>query len=95
MGKYVALGGGANHLTEAVTRLSRVMGATEEADDRGLRANGTRVGCSRQVAAQPVAVNRNRHDWNESPPATGCRRRARRLVAHQRGAEIRTFSSRS
>lgn len=38
VGKYVALGGGANHLTEAVTRLSRVMGATEEADDRGLRA---------------------------------------------------------
>ncbi|MFL5618032.1 MAG: hypothetical protein ACJ79A_06490 [Gemmatimonadaceae bacterium] len=35
MGKYVALGGGANHLTEAVTRLSRVMGVTEEADDRG------------------------------------------------------------
>jgi hypothetical protein len=35
VGKYVALGGGANHLTEAVTRLSRVMGVTEEADDRG------------------------------------------------------------
>jgi len=33
--KYVALGGGANHLTEAVTRLSRVMGVTEEANDRG------------------------------------------------------------
>jgi len=39
VGKYVALGGGANHLTEAVTRLSRVMGVTEEVDDRGaLRA---------------------------------------------------------
>ena len=41
VGKYVALGGGANHLTEAVTRLSRVMGATEEADDRGLRSTVT------------------------------------------------------
>ena len=39
VGKYVALGGGANHLTEAVTRLSRVMGVSEEVDDRGaLRA---------------------------------------------------------
>jgi hypothetical protein len=41
VGKYVALGGGANHLTEAVTRLSRVMGVTEEADDRALRATAT------------------------------------------------------
>jgi hypothetical protein len=41
VGKYVALGGGANHLTEAVTRLSRVMGVTEEADDRALRATTT------------------------------------------------------
>jgi hypothetical protein len=39
VGKYVALGGAANHLTEAVERLTRVMGVTEEADDRGaLRA---------------------------------------------------------
>jgi hypothetical protein len=43
VGKYVALGGGANHLTEAVTRLSRVMGVgvADEADGRGLRATAT------------------------------------------------------
>ena len=42
VGKYVALGGGANHLTEAVSRLTRVMGLSEEADDRGaLRATAT------------------------------------------------------
>jgi hypothetical protein len=42
VGKYVALGGGANHLTEAVERLTRVMSITEEADDRsGLRTTAT------------------------------------------------------
>ena len=41
VGKYVALGGGANHLTEAVSRLTRVMGVGEEADERGGRATAT------------------------------------------------------
>jgi hypothetical protein len=41
VGKYVALGGGANHLTEAVARLSRVMGVAEEGDERGLRTTAT------------------------------------------------------
>jgi hypothetical protein len=45
VGKYVALGGGANHLTEAVERLSRVMGVTEEAGDRvALRATARNGG---------------------------------------------------
>ncbi|HEU4722213.1 MAG TPA: hypothetical protein VFS59_12680 [Gemmatimonadaceae bacterium] len=42
VGKYVALGGGADHLTEAVERLARVMGGMEGAGDRGaLRSTTT------------------------------------------------------
>lgn len=51
VGKYVALGGGANHLTEAVERLSRVMGASEDADDRSaVRATGRNGGGERPKA---------------------------------------------
>ena len=45
VGKYVALGGGANPLTEAVTRLSRVMGISEEpvGDSEALRTRSALV----------------------------------------------------
>jgi len=52
VGKYVALGGGANHLTVAVERLTRVMGATEEADDRG----GTVRATARTTSEHPKAL---------------------------------------
>lgn len=41
VGKYVALGGGANHLTEAVERLTRVMSGMEVADERDTRRTTT------------------------------------------------------
>ncbi|MEO6525260.1 MAG: hypothetical protein ABIP93_01415 [Gemmatimonadaceae bacterium] len=42
VGKYVALGGGADHLTQAVRRLERVMGAAEVGDeDSGALRTGT------------------------------------------------------
>ena len=50
VGKYVSLGGGANHLPEAVVRLSRVMGVSEEADDRAAPRAAGRAATERPKA---------------------------------------------
>jgi len=50
VGKYVALGGDANHLPEAVVRLSRVMGVSEETDDRAAPRAAGRTATERPKA---------------------------------------------